>query len=84
MPKISPQAVGVTCAATYLLGAVLAFGHAMNHCESERFAAPPYGTGQKNDPATAIKIVVATILWPFYFSAVIQEPAITITNPEKP
>ncbi len=68
------QRLALIAAIVYVLGSVVAFGHAVNNCTVPLMAA--YGGGTTDCmPGYGLKVVGATIAWPWYLSTVAFRPA---------
>jgi hypothetical protein len=65
-------------AAIYLLGSVVAFGHAVNNC-----TMPKMYNGSDHPEAFVIKCLASAAGWPWYLSTVAFKPAQPVSV-EKP
>lgn len=64
--------------ATYALGAVIAFGHAVHHVH-----VAPFRDGSPNEVNYGLAVFASAIAWPFYLSQAVQRPIAT-DEAEKP
>lgn len=65
-------AVSVVLIATYLLGVIMAFGHAWRHC-GKTFDERVVGALPERDLCYLLGVPTASVLWPLYVSARIWE-----------
>jgi hypothetical protein len=72
------QRTAAIIAAIYLLGSVIAFGHAVNNC-----TVPETIQGTPNPNGYGIKCLFAAVAWPWYLSTVAFKPAQPVSI-EKP